>query len=658
MKFFIKLLWLYCFFLSTNIGAVGLSINKIAFMPDVHFQDIYANLELPEQAIFEQPMLIRSMKAQMNSTRLFNEPYFAFISALDKLAEQGIKLVVLPGDFSDDGQPIHLQKLKQLFTDYEKRYGMRFYLAPGNHDPVKPWQSAHGKADFLNAKGEEFAIYSTQHSACKQKNTSKVGQVIYCDDRLSAYGYQGLLNTLGEFGFTPRNEDLYFETPFSNYSQANYQSQKGQQAALLTNRHFLFCDDQSQKNCMQMPDLSYLVEPVDGLWLLSIDANVYEPEILEQDLSLISQHKRSDLLKGSSYAGYNSVVKNKPFLISWIKNVVERARANNKVLIAFSHFPLGDFYDQASDFLAPFAGKDTYNQRRFPVESTLSTFAKTGLTVHFAGHMHINDSSVYKDKAGNSLFNIQAPSIAAYSPAYKILTIHSKELFEVESIALEQVAEFDKLFSIYQKEYQHLVKTDPNNIWQDDILSAKNYREFTEFHLVELVKNRILKQDWAQVEIDAFSELTGYDMVVSAFLPRKNYSAEYLLNLKKNQTDLSIWGQACKHADEWLSSHQQVKENWNWPFMQLINDYYRMASADELARRSDISHQQIKKYQILSGDLAIGSCPLTKIKLTDQNSFNQRVSCLILAMGQSIKSEPADHFFIDLKQSKLRRSPK
>lgn len=638
--------------LSAKVLAGGLTNTQIAFLPDIHFQDIYANLELDDQAGFKTPLLIRSMKAQINSTRLFNEPYFAFIAALDDLADKGIKLVVLPGDFSDDGQPVHLRKLKQLFAQYEKRYGMRFYLSPGNHDPVKPWKSGHGKADFLNAQGQEYSIYSLQHAACK----TKVVTADYCDDNLSAMGYQGLFDTLGEFGFSPRKADIYFETPFSTYSQKAYSLTKGQQASLISQRKFSLCA--TANNCMQMPDLSYLVEPVEGLWLLSIDANVYEPKTFEQNLNKISQQQNSELLNGSSYAGFNSVIHNKAFLIEWIKTVVTRAKAQNKTLVAFSHFPLGDFYDQSAQYLSHFAGKDTFNKRRFPLEQTLKTFADTGLKLHIAGHMHINDSSVYHGDNGQVLFNIQAPSIAAYSPAYKLITLNSATEFEVETIAIDQVENFDSLFTYYRKEHAILSQNDPQKRWSDDILTAENYREYTEYHLLGLIQSRFLTRDWQASEINLFKQFSGIDLIALSLMDAQaQLSAEAIISQKQAYEKLNqsnAWANAMQQAKHWLVKHQQTADSWQWPAMQLIEDFFRLSNADALARREDITFEQIKLYQLLSANIQADTCFVAG-EIDPDSSFINRFACLILTLEQYIRSEPADHFLINLQDLSLRK---
>src|SRR5690606_12725067 len=77
---------------------------QIAFMPDIHFHDVYADFQddsftgVPNK-VSGKNATIRTMQSQLMSTRLFNENYFALLAALDDVAARGIKLVALPGDF-------------------------------------------------------------------------------------------------------------------------------------------------------------------------------------------------------------------------------------------------------------------------------------------------------------------------------------------------------------------------------------------------------------------------------------------------------------------------------------------------------------------------------------------------------------------------------
>ena len=64
---------------------------KIAFISDAHFHDVYADFE---DGSFEglknsktgKNAKIRTMEAELTSTRLFNENYYALTAALDKVA--------------------------------------------------------------------------------------------------------------------------------------------------------------------------------------------------------------------------------------------------------------------------------------------------------------------------------------------------------------------------------------------------------------------------------------------------------------------------------------------------------------------------------------------------------------------------------------------
>ena len=95
---------------------------KIAFLSDVHLQNLYGKLSdndfkgvlNPENGRY---VLGRTMEAQLHSTRLFNENYFAFLAALDDVVRRGVKYVVLPGDFSDDGQPLNVRGMQEILHE-------------------------------------------------------------------------------------------------------------------------------------------------------------------------------------------------------------------------------------------------------------------------------------------------------------------------------------------------------------------------------------------------------------------------------------------------------------------------------------------------------------------------------------------------------------
>ncbi|MFY0583346.1 hypothetical protein ACN28S_61710 [Cystobacter fuscus] len=78
-----------------------------------------------------------------------------------------MRLVALPGDYSDDAQPINVNGLADILHEYQAK-GMRFFLAPGNHDPNEPHDDEEaGKNDFLTQEGKEQKVYApaTPHAS-------------------------------------------------------------------------------------------------------------------------------------------------------------------------------------------------------------------------------------------------------------------------------------------------------------------------------------------------------------------------------------------------------------------------------------------------------------------------------------------------------------
>ncbi|MEC7691465.1 MAG: metallophosphoesterase [Pseudomonadota bacterium] len=524
---------------------------QIAFLADIHLHDFFAAAkdldasELPLIADFptsgngmqgaQTPVLMRSMQAQLNSTRLFNENYFVFRAALDEIAAKGIKLVALPGDFSDDGQPANVKALADILAEYSGKYGMRFFAITGNHDPVRPFSRAGGKKDFLHRSGKEVAVMSPDHPDCLNKSAWQ------CSNALREWGYADIMETLKSQGFSPSSQDVLYETPFGT--------------ADVSKRGWRWCDpgngseesdtaensnttDENGESCIFMPDASYLVEPVEGLWLLAIDANVYTPKGKVSSLEF----------NGSGNAGYNALVDYKPELIDWIAGVVKRAEEQNKRLIAFSHFPMADFYDNTQKQLAELFGDTGMQLKRMPSASTTQLLSDLGLRLHMAGHMHLYDIAQPEDTGG--LVNVQVPSLAAYQPGYSVVTLNNDGSAQVDTIIQQQVDRFDTLFPVYAKEWQYRKQAGLIN-WDNTILDAPDYLRFTDAHLKEVVRQRYVGREWPKPLATFIQSQTVGDAL-----------------------EMLVCDNVRRVTDEGLLT---------MPAITLANDYYRIRNAGQFA---------------------------------------------------------------------------
>lgn len=561
--------------------------HTIAFVADIHLLDIYADYEnfeglpVPGQS---QKAKIRTMQAQLHSTRLFNENYFVLKAVLDDIAQRGIKLVAFPGDYTDDGQPLNIEGLAKILKKYEQQYGISFFITTGNHDPVAPYNTSGGKPDFLGKNGKEQAIFSNVLSLPLEERND-----VLLESKLEKAGYKFILHSLSEFGFFPKQKYSYWETPFSSYSYQDYSFRKAEKEATLANRTYAINDS------LEIPDASYLVEPVKGLWLLAIDGNSYLP--------------RKNGGFSTASIGYNQTVDHKKHLFSWIKKVAQNAQKLNKKLIAFSHYPAVDFNDDASPQLKIFLGEKKWQLERVPEERIAKILIEAGIKLHFAGHMHINDTGKRGYKNGHFLVNIQTPSLAAYIPGYKILKL-DKNTAEVETIAIKEVPRFDELFPLYKTEHDYLKKSNLKT-WNIDILNSKNYHDFTQYHLENLVDLRFLPNDW-DPEFEAYvSGLTASD----------------LYNI--------------------VNENPQIETEFSeWTGRDMILDFYKIRNADKLAFQ-DIPSQRLSDYKKIIE--AKKQHQLSK----SQNKNAQKLSQFLGIFDKFLNGLPANHFRIDLETGEV-----
>ncbi|MDY0931737.1 metallophosphoesterase [Chryseobacterium sp. CFBP8996] len=572
---------------------------KIAFLADVHFQDLYGEFSDSDFKGIEnlktgKKTILRTMDSQLHSTRIFNENYFAFLAALDDIAKRNIKIVALPGDYTDDGQAYNLRGLKKILEEYQKKYQMRFFITTGNHDPVGPFLKQGGKSDFMDEKGGELSIVSD-----KKWIKNKEKRAVLSKD-IAMSGYLEILNEMKGFGFVPSEKDLFWQTPFSRDSYEQFNLKNALKDSEYSNRMYEVSPGFS------VPDFSYVVEPVEGIWLMAIDGNTYIPKNSNGD------PKDENNFQGASI-GYNNVLTNKKHLFSWVEKVVIEAKKYNKILIAFTHYPILDFNDDANSDIKKLLGNDKWQMDRVPNDEVAQSFIKTGLKLHFAGHMHINDTGVIKFDDGKMLVNIQVPSLAAYIPGYKILTVNSEDEFEVETISIKNVPRFNELFPLYEKEFDNLkTKNSSKEIWNKDILNTKNYQDFTLFHLKELVRLRFIPSDWPKDFIEKASKLSGKD----------------LLELSSGNQKIS---------------NKTKKKFAKWDFEDALLNLYQLQSADELAKK-DIPKRRLSQYKLLEQNFE---------NLKTDDEFLNQLKTFFKVLEKLSSGDASDHFKIDFQKGEI-----
>lgn len=434
-----------------------MSDHRIAVIADAHYHALEADWGVESR----DGLTLRTWDATRSSTRVFNESHMALLAALDDIVEREIKHVVLLGDYSDDGQQKSVQAVANTFNHYTTRHGTQFFALPGNHDVNGEIGCDHTK-DFIGPNG--VAQHVTSDATLKGAQ--------YCSD-MYCLGQPAGLAPMAHFGFTRQSNYLHWETPFGTSDE--FQDRTYEAASSDGNTRF------------KLTDASYLVEPVPGLWLMMIDANVNVPTGQGHDLF------------PSTNAGWSAMVDHKPFILDWMADVALRAKQLGKRLLTFSHYPVLDSYCDPDGSEARLFGPTNMAKRTPPVQVGEHVM-QTGISMHFSGHLHVKRITQLQ-----TLTNVAVPSLVAYPAAYCIAQTTASQC-EITDVRLDALKPNPIIFNAYRDEAMHQ-KAPPHASF-----FTETYGAFLRAHVDALVTHRYVPREWpperaAELDAAKFSNL-------------------------------------------------------------------------------------------------------------------------------------------------------
>lgn len=355
---------------------------SVAIIADAHFHDPAGDFGGVGVMVGGARLALRSWDDEARGPRTVNGTAAALTAALGRIADMGIRHVILAGDYTDDGQAENTRRLAALLARHAATRGLQFFATPGNHDAFGP-AGKHVTTRFMTGPATSVIVTSDPAMA-----DAVLTPAMRCN------GLPAALHPMARFGYYRQPEYLHWESPFGS-PDANDARCYDAAAADGSVTHRLM-------------DASYLVEPEAGLWLLMIDANVYEPRPERGDPA----RKRAFL--DASDAGWDAVLRVKPFLLPWIADVCARARMAGKTLVTVSHYPVLDpFQDAAGSERALFG--NTAIVRRTPSPRVADALQAAGLRWHAGGHMHVNATA----RVG-TLTDVSVPSLGAFPPAFVV----------------------------------------------------------------------------------------------------------------------------------------------------------------------------------------------------------------------------------------------
>jgi 3',5'-cyclic AMP phosphodiesterase CpdA len=478
----------------------GFDLPAVAVIADAHFQGIdsdYGGAGLRRDG---KVLAIRSWADTRKSSRVFNESEAALIEALEQIKTLGLRHVVLLGDYTDNGQIEATQRCARLLARYRDGHGIAFYALPGNHDVFGPL-GKHQSTRFVTGAGKSVLVTSNPKIAATEPDRAVLTRNMYCEGMP-----QGLM-PMAEFGYFKAPHYHHWETPFGLSDAPDHRMYTAKSSdGIIAHR---------------LMDASYLVEPEPGLWLLMIDANVFEPRS--------GQYRpgQKAAFIDPTDAGWNALLRVKPFLIDWISDVCRRADTLGKNLLTFSHYPTLDPFDDRDGSESALFG-ETEIVRRRPSTEVADTLIHAGLKLHFSGHYHVNAVSVCDTQAGQ-LKNISVPSLVAFPPGFKVLQPTNVGV-DIKTVSLGTMPVDPGLMALYRDEVTQ--RGEP----EDPALGTATHGAFLYRQMHSRLTHHLLSAHWPADIAEAVKRANAADLAC-LFLAGSNQACA---------SDLSYWS---THSD-------------------------------------------------------------------------------------------------------------
>lgn len=169
--------------------------------------------------------------------------------------------------------------------------------------------------------------------------------------------------------------------------------------------------------------LSYLIEPVPGLWLLAIDSCRYRENRLDSH----------PITGGRLY----------PESIPWLESVLARSVEENKAVMAFMHHGVVEHWPGQADYHSEYVIEGYPQVARF--------LAEHKVRLVFTGHYHTQDVALERFDGRNEapfIYDVATGSLVTFPTPYRMATVTDNNL-RLESRYIGGIDSFDGDFDAY-----------------------------------------------------------------------------------------------------------------------------------------------------------------------------------------------------------------
>lgn len=163
--------------------------------------------------------------------------------------------------------------------------------------------------------------------------------------------------------------------------------------------------------------LSYLAEPVPGLWLLCLDTCCWQQ-------------------------GYREEGRLQPETLTWTQHLFRRARQEGKALLGMMHHGLLEHYRDNRKYYSAYV----IDEHR----EVAAAFARGGLKVVFSGHFHSQDIATMALPGEDAfVYDVETGSLATYPCPYRLVTIDENQHMHIRTHTVKATASHPRGFPSY-----------------------------------------------------------------------------------------------------------------------------------------------------------------------------------------------------------------
>lgn len=377
--------------------------------------------------------------AQNSDRKLTTESEFILRAKIDQLIAEAPNVLLISGDLTKDGEAEshHLleRELERFQSEVQKKTGTKpqVVLVPGNHD-------------IRNTNGKNFSLATPEQDPSQHPEQKYLTPEYNTKAKLATqtdpwYG-QGFKYASKEEANANAAKDGYGREAMGDIYQNAVYSDKN----ILDYYKDSVFYKQAQDEVAKLHERDPKMNP----------ATVAEANTLSYSVRLTGNHdSASDLktpgitlicLDSARYSADNTDTQTDEhetsgqvgkYAMQWVLTEAKKAEARGDSVMLTMHHGIVPHFTKEPDVLGMYLVND--------YEKIASQFADAGIHYVFTGHMHANDIAEYKDRSGNSVYDIETGSLLTYPTSSRMMNITYQKYETSKRFSLKLESEESKL---------------------------------------------------------------------------------------------------------------------------------------------------------------------------------------------------------------------